>query len=124
MIEIGIRVDSAKLFGKMAHQTYRGKSFNKSVIVGYGTRYSIYVHEDMQKPPKNGQRKFLTGAERQTRPEYLHHLTTGLMEVPNDKPFPMVEILLGCCTIIMSRSQTLVPVDTGQLKNSKFQRED
>lgn len=125
MITLSVIATGAdKIAGKLQHQKYRAKTFAKSVIVGYKARYAIYVHEDMQRAPKNGSRLYLTQAEKQTRQEYTEYMVSGLKTVGHDKPFPMVEILLGCCDIIMSVSQTMVPVDTGFLKNSKFQRED
>lgn len=125
MITLSVIATGAdRIVGKLQHQKYRAKTFAKSVIVGYKARYAIYVHEDMQRAPKTGQRLYLIQAEIQTRERYTHYMKSGLMVVGHDKPFPMVEILLGCCDIIMGVSQTMVPVDTGFLKNSKFQRED
>jgi hypothetical protein len=125
MLPVSVQVLSIdKLVGKLKHQIYRAKTFNKSVIVGYSARYAIYVHEDMQKAPNSGQRKYLTEGERLARHEYTQYLVRGIRDVTSDRPFPMVELLLGCCTIIMNYSQPLVPVLTGYLKNSKFQHED
>lgn len=102
----------------------KAETFNRSAIVGYATRYSIYVHEDMQRPVRSGRRKFLTTAEVDVRPQYVDHIKIRLQQRVKTNDYKMGQILTESCKIIRLKSQEWVPVDKGLLHDSAFERED
>lgn len=122
--KIRIKIEGLeKLQKALVKQGARAIFFHTSSgVVGYGTKYGIYVHEDMQKPPKTGNRKFLTGAEKLIRPHYLKEIAAFLKKIPKDAPLDAKPIFEAMCNYIKITSQQLVPVQTGKLRDSAFSR--
>lgn len=103
------------------------------VVVGYTAEYAIYVHENIemklkgQPRPKNkgkywdpqgrGQAKFLEEPARRLQPE-LGRIIGETVKATGD-----VALGLKMAGLRLQReSQKLVPVNTGNLKNSAFTR--
>ena len=104
-----------------------------SVIVGYTANYAVYVHESIEmklkgkpRPNKKGkfwdpqnraQAKFLEQPARDRLPE-LNRVITGTVKKTGD----VNKGLLVGGLRLQRESQRLVPVNTGNLKNSAFTR--
>lgn len=88
-----------------------------SVAVGYTQSYAIYVHEDLQARHPVGQAKFLESPFRANRVKYSRIVNDAVQ-----KGRTLAEALLLAGLALQRDSQLLVPVDTGNLKNSAFTR--
>ena len=105
-----------------------------SVIVGFTANYALWVHENVEmkwqglprrKPAKGvywgpaGQAKFLEQPARMLAPELSKMVVTALR-----KGSTMAQALLIAGLRLQRESQKLVPIDTGNLKNSAFTRQE
>ena len=113
---LGLEKTIAKLRDKAAKSI---KDDNVSVVVGYQTNYAIYVHEILTNYHPVGQAKFLEQPLRENRNKYGQLLTKV---VQNGGTLAQGLVMAGLA--LQRDSQLLVPVDTGQLKNSAFTRLD
>jgi|ERR1044072_2018688 hypothetical protein len=91
-----------------------------SAVVGYGTDYAVYVHEDLaMNHPNGGQAKFLEEPARVLAPKLGTIISQGLQQGKT-----LRQVLLSAAVKLKIESQALVPVDTGLLKSSAFARLD
>lgn len=85
------------------------------VVVGYAAPYAVFVHEDLEAHHTNGQAKFLEQPLR----EYRSVMQRSIRERLKAKE-PLDTVLQEVGEIILSVSQPLVPVATGELRDSGF----
>lgn len=96
---------------------FAGRKYQRrvSVVVGYKAAYAIHVHEDLNATHVNGQAKFLEQPAREHASELVRVVRTVVRTKGS------VEEGLRLAGLRLQReSQLLVPVDTGNLKNSAF----
>lgn len=100
---------------------------NASVVVGYGTGYALYVHEDMtMNHPNGGQAKFLTTPANQKKGEMgvivrkwlLRDLKANVKGRATKGMFSKAMVKAG--RFLELESRKLVPVDTAFLVSSSF----
>lgn len=110
-----------KLLAQVKNITSRYKRKGQVLVsVGYGALYAIYVHENLEnKHPNGGQAKYLENPRRamesQLRALILKRIKDG--ETTEDAMEEAGEKLLEA-------SKRLVPVDTGELRDSGYVRID
>lgn len=87
------------------------------VHVGYTANYALHVHENLSMPHSNGQAKFLEQPAREMAND------VGKLTVAAVKNGATLEqgLIIGGMSL-QRASMKLVPVDTGNLKNSAFTR--
>jgi len=90
-----------------------------SVIVGYTQNYAIYVHENLQARHPVGQAKYLEQPLRENAKGIAEVIRRAYVQTKD-----LAKSLLLGGLFLQSKSQPLVPVDTGALKNSAFTREE
>ena len=127
------RIENVEAVKKVLMQKHK-EAISESVIVGYTAKYALYVHENTEmtlkgqkRPGKNrgkfwdpqgrAQAKFLETPAREKQDEIgtiivKTYARTGMMG----------KSLLVGGLFLQRESQKLVPVDTGNLKNSAFTR--
>lgn len=93
-----------------------GKIFN--INVGYSAPHAIFVHEDLTaNHPNGGQAKYLEAASR--NPSTIEKMRSVLRDkLRNKKGLRQAVIAAG--QVLLEESQKLVPIDTGELRNSGF----
>jgi hypothetical protein len=89
------------------------------VVVGYTTKYAVYVHENMESHHTVGQAKYLEQPAR----EMADELGTIVAKAAK-RGLPLDTGLLLAGLKLQAASQKLVPVDTGNLKGSAFTRKE
>ena len=85
------------------------------VAVGYTANYSLSVHENLEAYHSNGQAKFLEQPARQLSKEIARIIKDLL-----GKRKSIEVALMTAGLFLQKQSQLLVPVRTGNLKNSAF----
>lgn len=94
------------------------KANDASVVVGYSASYAIYVHEDLTAKHKPGKTaKFLERPARMMKKELQRIIADALRQGKT-----VAQALLLAGLRLLRESQRIVPVDTGNLKNSGFVR--
>ena len=93
------------------------KANEAKVAVGYSANYAVHVHENLEVFHKNGQAKFLEQPAREHRAELFKVIKEELKSGRT-----MAQALIKAGLLLQRLSQQLVPVDTGNLKNSAFTR--
>lgn len=89
-----------------------GTRVEASVV--YEADYALRIHEDLEaNHPNGGQAKFLEQPAREHVAEIRSAVTDSLKEGK-----PVEEALKAGAGVLLEKSQELVPVDTGFLKNS------
>jgi hypothetical protein len=89
---------------------------SKRVAVGYAAPYSVFVHEDLTAVHADGtQAKYLESPLRA-----MHQELAGIVAAEMKNGATLVEAERKAAERLLTVSQTLVPVDTGNLKNSGF----
>lgn len=93
-----------------------------NVTVGYKAPYALYVHENLEihhpiHGTRNcgGQAKFLTQPARENRPKYASTIVRSVMRGTS-----LVMGMLAAGAQLLSDSKKLVPVLTGELRDSGF----
>lgn len=86
-----------------------------NVIVGYSADYAVHVHENLEAYHPNGQAKFLE----QPATENVQ-IIGQIVERALTTGADLEQALLAGGLYLQAESQRLVPVDTGNLKNSAF----
>jgi hypothetical protein len=102
-----------------------GKNFNNLMArarqddcemdVGYSESYALLVHEDLTMPHANGQAKYLEQPMRENE-----DAVRSLVRDMRGAGIPLKTALEVAGNFILSKSQPLVPVDTGRLRDSGF----
>lgn len=112
-IQRAFRGLSKSAFGAGATKT------NPQVIVGYTAEYAVYVHENLEcNHPNGGQAKYLESPARRLRPE----LVEMVRDLVFNKKMTLANALLLAGLRLQRESQLLVPIDTGNLRDSAFTR--
>ena len=93
------------------------KDWGLSVAVGYTAGYALRVHEDLTAFHRNGQAKFLEQPFR----ELAKDLWAIIVNAIKAGKTPAQALLLAGLRL-QRESQKLVPVKTGNLKNSAYTR--
>jgi hypothetical protein len=89
----------------------------QKVVVGYDAPYAVYVHENLTTHHTNGQAKFLEQPARVMKAELASIAYNALR-----RGATLVEAELEAGQRLLDASKQLVPVDTGQLRDSGFVR--
>lgn len=84
-------------------------------VVGYSAPHALSVHEDLEAYHDDGQAKFLEQPARELRPQLTGTVTNSVKKRRN-----LEEGIREACELLLSMSQKLVPVDTGELRDSGF----
>ncbi len=92
---------------------YKGQP---KVAVGYSQEYAVYVHENLEAYHPTGTAKFLERPARQYRAEMGRMVRTRMRKGGTTLRQALEEV----GRFLMRKSQELVPVDTGALRNSAF----
>lgn len=102
-----------------AHDKARGTDNDPTPVgtVGYTAAYAVHVHENLEAAHPNGQAKFLEQPLRE-----LRHVLEGLITQALKGGSTLSQAILIACLRLQRESQLLVPVETGNLKNSAFTR--
>lgn len=90
-------------------------SKDAKIVVGYAAPYAARIHEDLQMRHTNGQAKYLEAPAR-----YLESEMASLIAMALAMGRTLEQALLQAGQRLLIESQTLVPVDTGFLKNSGY----
>lgn len=86
-----------------------------SVFVGFSAAYAIHVHEDLKAFHRVGQAKFLEQPARELSGEIASVTKTAV-----ERGATLEQGLVLAGLRLQRAAQKLVPVDTGNLKNSAF----
>lgn len=87
------------------------------VEVGYAAPYAVYVHENLAARHVTGQAKFLEQPARQHHKEMASIIERALIRGES-----LEKALSLAGQFLLAKSQSLVPVLTGELKSSGFVR--
>jgi hypothetical protein len=89
---------------------------NADVAVGYSADYAIYVHENLEAAHSTGKRaKFLEEPYRSMRKALLQEIAEEMR-----RNIPLRIALKKAGLKLLSASKKIVPVDTGNLRNSGY----
>jgi uncharacterized protein (DUF1501 family) len=89
---------------------------SKRVSVGFSAPYSVFVHEDLTAyHAGGGQAKYLESPLRA-----MHQELAGIVAAEMKNGATLVEAERKAAERLLAVSQTLVPVDTGNLRDSGF----
>jgi hypothetical protein len=89
---------------------------SKRVAVGFRAEYATFVHEDLTAyHPGGGQAKYLESPLRA-----MHQELAGIVAAEMKNGATLVEAERKAAERLLIVSQTLVPVDTGNLRDSGF----
>lgn len=91
---------------------------NRVIVVGYSAPYAMRIHEDLEMVhPNGGQAKYLEQPIAEMKDELAAMVRDCLM-----KRISLGDALLKVGEAILKASQELVPVDTGNLRDSGYVR--
>jgi hypothetical protein len=90
-------------------------SASKRVAVGYRAEYAVAVHEDLTAYHPNGTAKYL-----ETPMRAMHQELAGIVAAEMKNGATLIEAERKAAERLLAVSQTLVPVDTGNLRDSGF----
>jgi hypothetical protein len=85
--------------------------------VGYTAPHAVLIHEDLTMPHQNGQAKYLEQPYRQRR----RALVTLMLETAR-RTGSLAQGALAAVRALLAASRPLVPVDTGELRDSGYAR--
>lgn len=74
-----VPIDTSNLKNS-ASTRMEGQGLSSSVIIGYGTEYAIFVHENLEAQHKVGQAKYLEQPLREMKSELQAEIKAGLRE--------------------------------------------
>lgn len=109
---MSVEIDTDLVEASLRAESLKGRK-SGTVRVIFTAPYAVYVHEDLQMPHAVGQAKFLEAAAKEVAPQMREAITQALR---NKKS--LSSGLLKAGQILLRRSQELVPVDTGFLRDS------
>lgn len=108
-----IEFDADKVTAKLREMSLKGRK-TMTVSVVYTAPYAVYVHEDLEANHTNGgQAKYLEQPARQ-----LQHEMVSIVRRSIENKNGLEEGLLRSGEFLLRESQPLVPVDTGELRDS------
>ena len=103
-----------KLSRKIQARVARARDVHgRGAAVVYGTDHTVAVHEDLARVHPNGQAKFLEQPERELRPA----LAAGIAADVKAGIDP-VQAQVNAAEALLAASLPLVPVQTGELRDS------
>lgn len=103
-----------KVVGKLAALERDAAKQGGEVSVTYTAPYAAYVHEDMEAQHANGkQAKYLEAPARRYRREMAKIVADTYRKTHN-----LEQALTAAAEFLLAKSQEIVPVDTGRLRDS------
>jgi hypothetical protein len=112
-MKLNIQLSAKDVIAKLKAFSPKGKR-SVTVTVGYSAPHAIYVHENLQmRHPNGGQAKFLEQPARQYGAELAELVATAIRNKEG-----IVRAVLRAGNRLLRYSQPLVPVDTGELRDS------
>ena len=112
---MGVKVETSGVESVIA--SIRGLSLKgRKVVTGkvvYDAPHAVYVHENLEVYHPNGQAKYLEQPARQLQSEMADTITRSV-KAKNG----LEEGVRRACNLLLEASQELVPVDTGELRDS------
>jgi hypothetical protein len=109
----GIDFNADKVLAKLRGMSLKGKK-TMTVSVVYTAEYAVYVHEDLTaNHPNGGQAKYLEEPARRLQREMMDVVKRSV-EAKNG----LEEGLQRAGDLLLVASRDLVPVDTGNLRDS------
>lgn len=112
-----INVDSARVIAALTARSLKGKK-QRTLEVGYAAPYATYVHENLAMAhPRGGQAKYLQEPARRYNGDIGKVVRRKL-----ENKRSLDEALLAAGKFLLEKSIPLVPVDTGYLRDSSFNR--
>lgn len=119
MQSTGIRVENlSRLANRLKdYAKVAGRSGNPKLVAGYSAEHALAVHEDLEMLHRVGEAKYLTKAVRRHE-----GVLRDVVRKEMKRGRTLVQALLTMGYTLMRFSKDLVPVDTGELKNSAFVR--
>jgi hypothetical protein len=117
-MSISSDIDISHLESKLRQtRTKVQRDWRTRIVVGYTAPYAIYVHENLQANHPTGQAKFLEKALRRTDRRLATIIANSIKA---GATFQQAALKAG--EVMKEASQELVPVDTGFLRNSAFNK--
>lgn len=108
-----LEFNADKVLAKLKEMSLKGRK-KMSVSVVYTAPYAVYVHEDMEaNHPNGGQAKYLEQPARELQ-EDMAAIVRRSVEAKNG----LEEGLVRAGQLLLDSSLPLVPVDTGELRDS------
>lgn len=92
----------------------RAETVNR-IVCGYSAPYAVYVHENLEAYHSNGQAKFLEQPARERKGDIAAAVVSARRSGQ-----PLEQALMAGAEELRKRSQPLVPVATGFLRDSWF----
>jgi len=113
----GVDMDINKMIASLQGKSLKGRKV-MAVRVGYTAPYAVYVHEDMMaNHPNGGQAKYLsTPAASKRIQRQMRDAIARSVKAKNG----LEEGVMRAGQILLAASRPLVPVDTGELRDSGF----
>jgi hypothetical protein len=112
--KIKITGDTA-LYAKLRNLAKKYGKNVPTVTVGYKASYALWVHENLDALHQNGEAKFLERPFMEYR-KFMQHRVAELL----GKGIKLAKALFMVGLFLQRKSQELVPVNTGNLKNSAY----
>lgn len=111
-----VTTGAGKVLAKLEALSLAGRKRSK-VTVGYAANYAVYVHEDLARFHPNGQAKYLEQPTRQYAKDMADIVTVTLKNKEK-----LSTALERAGQYLLMQSQLLVPVLTGNLRDSGYVR--
>lgn len=114
---MGVKVKVSGVSGVLASlksQSLKGR-VKMEGVVGYSAGHALYVHEDLETYHENGQAKFLEEPARLLSSEML-----AIVKRSVENKNGLEEGIERACNLLLETSLPLVPVDTGELRDSGY----
>ncbi len=108
-----LEFNADKVLAKLREMSLKGKK-TMTVSVTYTAPYAVYVHEDLEaNHPNGGQAKYLEQPARE-----LQHDMVAIVRRSVEAKNGLEEGLVRAGELLLRESRELVPVDTGELRDS------
>lgn len=108
-----LEFDADKVTAKLREMSLKGRK-TLTVKVVYEAEYAVFVHEDLEaNHPNGGQAKYLEEPARR-----LQHDMVSIVRRSIENKNGLEEGLQRAGELLLRESQSLVPVDTGNLRDS------
>jgi len=114
---IRVQVDAKKVIAKLEGLSLKAR-VAKDTEVGYSAPYAMFVHENLAaRHPRGGQAKYLQDPARKYATVMGRMVATRLKQKKG-----LTQAMLEAAEFLKGKSQELVPVLTGKLKQSAYAR--
>ena len=116
-----VQIDGVgRLITKLKAMIAKARRENVTYIVGFTAAYAIYVHEDMTARHAAGTRaKYLEEPARGKQHEMRTIVKEGMR-----RGLTLSQAILQAALYLLGEAQSIVPVDTGNLRASGFVRRE